>query len=408
VPANEARLAHALRAGKVDFGLLPARAWPAAGVPVFAALLARFVLGDYDVARRAVAGPAGDLLKGALAQAGVTPLALVSTQLRRVLSVKPIATVADFHGLRIRINDNATSAAVIYALGAQPVEGLSNDAVQAQLKEGRLDGVETAPLLALTNNYEHYAQHITSFALFDRVDTLVASAAAWKRLPGSLQDAVRAAADDTVRFASSLPERDSKDLVDLCHNGVRVTTPTATDLRAIAAATEPVRAALRADSAAGPVLRLLEATPGTGPRALPTPSACSAGASDAQPTGSAGIPNGVYVVTTTRTDYHNGGVYNHDWSAPEYTWTTTLRDGKWDRTVVPRFPGQVSDLDGAGTYDVHGDQVSFSYTYPEVDASPSETMRWSYYKGRLTLKVVDVADLGARVIYAAHPWQKVR
>jgi len=43
-----------------------------------------------------------------------------------------------------------------------------------------------------------------------------------------------------------------------------------------------------------------------------------------------------------------------------------------------------------------------------ADASPSETLRWSYYQGRLTLRVVDVADAGARVIYTAHPWQKIR
>jgi hypothetical protein len=154
----------------------------------------------------------------------------------------------------------------------------------------------------------------------------------------------------------------------------------------------------------GPV----EATPGTGPRSLPTPSACAAGRRAAKPTGSASIPNGVYVVTTTRTDYHNGGVYGSAWSALQYTWTTSLHDGKWVRTVVPRFADQVGDVDGAGTYQVHGDQVTFSYTLPEVDASPPETVRWSYYKGRLILQVADVADLGARVVYAAHPWQKVR
>jgi C4-dicarboxylate-binding protein DctP len=409
LPANEAHLARALRAGKVDFGLLPARAWPAAGVPAFAALQAPFVLGDYEVARRAVAGPAGDVLKGALVQAGITPLALVPTQLRRVLSVKPIATPADFHDLRIRVNDNATAAAAVRALAAEPVEGVTNDQAREQLKQGRLDGVETAPLSALTNGYAQYARHITGYALFDRIDTLVASPAAWKRLPGGQQDAVRAAAENTVHFAGSLPERDSKDLVALCHTrGVRVTMPTATDLRAIADSAEPVRAALRADAVAGPVLRLLEATPGAGPRSLPAPCGCSARTSAPQPPGSASLPNGVYVVTTTRADYHNGGVYNSDWSAPEYTWTTTLHDGKWKRTVTPRFPGQVSDLDGAGTYQVHGDQVAFSYTFPVVDASPSETLRWSYYQGRLTLRVVDVADAGARVIYTAHPWQKIR
>src|SRR5262249_36862143 len=63
-PGKGARLAGARRAGRVDFGLRRAGAWPAAGVPAFAALQAPFVLGDYGVARGAVAGPAGDVLNG--------------------------------------------------------------------------------------------------------------------------------------------------------------------------------------------------------------------------------------------------------------------------------------------------------------------------------------------------------
>jgi TRAP-type C4-dicarboxylate transport system substrate-binding protein len=409
LPANEARLARDLRAGKVDFGLLPARAWPAAGVPAFAALQAPFVLGNYDVARRAVAGAAGDVLKGALVQAGVTPLALAPTQLRRVLAVRPVATLADFRDLRVRINDNATSAAGLRALGAKPLEGLSNDEVRMAFRQSQLDGVETAPIWALQSTYVSDARHMTGYALFDRVDTLVASAAAWRHLPDKQKHAVRAAAEDAVRFAGSLPERDNADLVELCRHGVRVTVPTPADLRAISDAAEPVRAALRADPATGQVLRLLEATPGAGPQVLQPPAACTAsGQGTAAATGAADIPNGVYVVTTTRDDYQSRGQYGGGWDAPAYTWTTTLRDGKWTRTVVPRFAGQVGDLDSAGTYLVQGDQVSFSYTFPHVDASEPETLRWSYYKGRLTLQVVDVIDLGARIIYSAHPWQKVR
>lgn len=73
VPANEARLARAVRAGEADFGILPARGWPAAGVPPFAALQAPFVLGDYDAARQAIAGPAGAALRDELDAVGVIP-----------------------------------------------------------------------------------------------------------------------------------------------------------------------------------------------------------------------------------------------------------------------------------------------------------------------------------------------
>jgi TRAP-type C4-dicarboxylate transport system substrate-binding protein len=408
-PGNEASLARAVRAGNVDFAIVPARAWPAGGVPAFAALQAPFVLGDYDVARRAIAGPAGAVLGDALEDAGVVPLGLVPAQLRRVLSVKPLVTQANFRGRRIRINDNATSAADLRALGAEPIQGITNDSVPYGLDNGELDGVEVAPLWAVRNKYWPAARRLTAYALFDAVYTFVASPSAWERLPESQQAAIKAAADDTARFSATLPDRDTASVEQLCRSGVRVSTPAPEQLQAIAAATEPVRAALRRDPATANVMRLLEQTDGTGPKVLPTPAACSAGArrDDKEPDDSAAIPNGVYVVTTTLEDHRRFGEYSSEWSLGARTWTTRLKDGKWERWVS-ETPDQIGYVDGAGTYEVHGDEVTFRYTKPVVDASSPETLHWSYYDGRLTLKIVDVADGGAKVIYTAHPWKRVR
>lgn len=408
--SNDARLARAVRAGKVDFAIVPGRAWQAAGVPAFAALQAPFVLGDYDVARRAIAGPAGGVLGDALEDAGVVPLGLVPAQLRRVLSVEPLLTKADFRGRRIRINDNATSAADLRALGAEPIQGITNESAVHGLDNGGLDGVETAPMWAVANKYWHAARRLTAYALFDAVYTFVASRAAWERLPEDQQAAIRAAADDTARFSATLPDRDAASVEQLCSAGVRVSTPAPGQLHAIAAATEPVRAALRRDPATANVMRLLEQTDGAGPKLLPTPAACSADARRdvEEPDASATIPNGVYVVTTTLEDHRRFGEYSDEWSIGARTWTTRLKDGKWERWVVTEAPDQIRYLDGAGTYEVHGDEVTFRYTKPVVDASSPETLRWSHYNGRLTLKAVDVGDGGARVIYTAHPWKRVR
>jgi C4-dicarboxylate-binding protein DctP len=405
VPANEARLARDLRSGKVGFGFLPARAWSVAGVRAFAALQAPFVIGDNDVARQVATGPAGTALNTALRHAGVVPLGLSPAPLRRVLSKKALRTPADFRGLRIRVYEAATVADDLRALGAEPVRGLDADRTRAALVSGRLDGVETGPFGAVAFGFWRGARRMTAYALFDAFDTIVASASAWRTLSKEQQSALRRAAEDTVRFSESLAERDDATMKDLCHAGVRVDSVSAAQLRAIAQATEPVRAALRSDPDTAAVMKELEATDGAGPKALPAPGGCSdAGGSANETKDVATIPNGVYVTTTTREDHGAG------WVAPAdgYTWTTSLRDGKWVRTVVPRFPDMKDDVDGAGTYEVHGDEVTFHYTTPEVDASAPETLRWSYYGGRLTLTLVNVADRGARGIYAAHPWRKVR
>ena len=401
-PANEARLARDLRAGKVDFGILPARAWAPAGVEAFDALQAPFVLGSYDVARDAIAGPAGSTLQRALERAGVTPLGLVPAELRRVLAIRPLSTLEAFRGLSIRIPDNDTSAAVLRTLGATPVEGVTAPDVRAQLRARRLAGAETAPVFALENGYGAYVKHITGYALFDRVDTLVASPAAWKRLSGGQQAAVTAAARDTIANASTLADRDRRDLAQLCRQGVRVATPTEGQLAALVDATEPVRAALRAGAATGPVLKELEATPGAGPQALDVPAECTNPLPEkiVAQSGPARIPNGTYQVHFTAADFHRLGQFGNEWDAA-MTSITEFKDGRWRHWEKPDYGVPVV----GGTYRVMGDLVRFTWV-PENEIPPF-TMRWSYYKGQLTWEPVDVSDAGLKVLFAGRPWKKI-
>lgn len=408
-PANEAELARDIRAGKIDFGVLPARAWAPAGVEALDALQAPFVLGSHDVARAAIAGPAGSALEQALEKAGVESLGLVPAELRRVLSVRPLPTPEAFRGMSIRIADNDTSAAVLRSLGARPVEGVRAENVNDRLKSHTLSGAETAPIFAVGNGYGTFAKYITGYALFDRVDTLVATPTAWERLSGSQQAAVTAAVKDTIAYSSTLPKREGENLAELCRGGVRVTQPTEGQLAALVDATEPVRAALRAGDATGPVLKALEATPGAGPQALEVPSDCSKPVPPhaLAEAGQASIPNGTYKVRDTVADFERGGLYGKEWSVP-VTFTTVLRNGRWRGWQKPDFGVEPV---ASGTYEVKGDLATFRIVKlrrPRVENTiPPYTVRWSYYKGRLTWEPVDVSDAGHRVIYGAHPWKKV-
>jgi TRAP-type C4-dicarboxylate transport system substrate-binding protein len=402
-PANEARLARDLRAGRAGFGLLRARAWARAGVRAFDALSAPFVLGTYDVARAAVAGPAGRDLKGALARAGMVPLELVPAELRRLLSVRPLRGPAAFAGLRIRIPDNATAAAVLRGLGAEPVQGMTASRTQDELRSSQLGGMETAPIWAIPNGYGQSAPYVTAFALYDRVDTLVAAPRVWRRLSAEQQSAVGAAARDTVGFAATLADRDDRDLSQLCREGARVTAIGEAQLAIIARATEPVRRALRRDPVIGPVLATLEATPGAGPRLLPIPSGCARPTAPATSTGDA-IPNGTYQVRTTVADFQRAGLSGRDWAKP-ILWTIRLAHGRFHFSQHPDYPDAGP---GSGTFTVTGDTARFRILKPAVDANPPWTARWSYYQGVLTWVPIDIADPGQRTVWGAHPWRKVR
>jgi TRAP-type C4-dicarboxylate transport system substrate-binding protein len=403
-PTNEAELARDLRAGNADFGVLPARAWAPAGVKAFDALQAPFVLGDHDTARAALAGPAGDALKTALDNAGVIPLGLVPAELRRILSVRPLATSDAFRGLAIRVPANDTSAAVLRSLGAGAIQSITGDDVPTWLREGRIHGAETAPLWAYESGYGKYARYITGYALFDRVDTIVASPGAWRKLSPGQQAAVRDAARDTVGFTASLADRDGEDLAMLCRTGVRVTTPSEEQLAALADATEPVRAALRRDPATGPVLRSLEATKGAGPQLLAAPPDCTKPipARAVSKAGPATIPKGTYEVRTSVKDFERWGQYGPHWEKP-IVWTIKTDDGRFVLTAQPAYTN-VGPM--SGTFTVNGDVARFRPLQPDDEGSPW-TARWSYYDGKLTWVPLDINDLGTRIVWGAHPWKKV-
>ena len=404
-PANEARLARDIRAGKVDFGVLPARAWAPAGVEAFDALQAPFVVGSYDVARAAIAGPAGSALKQALEKAGVTALGLVPAELRRVLSVRPLPTPDAFRGMSIRIADNDTSAAVLRSLGATPVEGITAEAVQRPPQEPSPLGSRNGTDLRGRQRLRHVGEvHHRLRAVRPR------------RHAGCLAGCVEAALQQPAgrrehrsqghdAYASTLPKREGDNLAELCRSGVRVTQPTEGQLAALADATEPVRAALRASDATGPVLKALEATPGAGPQALDVPSDCSkpVPAPAVAKAGPASIPNGTYTVRDTVADFERWGQYGKVWSVP-ITFTDVLKDGRWRGWQKPDFG---TEPVASGTYEVKGDLATFTIIKPEGNTIPPFTLRWSYYKGRLTWEPVDVSDLGTRIIFGAHPWKKV-
>ena len=302
-----------------------------------------------------------------------------------------------------------SAAGNLRALGAAPVEGMPIGAISGALERGGLDGVETSSGFALGNRYFVHAKNITGYALFPRIDTLVASSSAWEELSDAERSAVRAAAADTARFSSTLPDRDAESIGRLCEQGVRIATPTAAQLAALADAAEPARASLRDDPATAELMRLLETTPGTGPKPLPGAGECERRtASRAQESGSATIPEGVYKVTTTREDNERFGLPGAEWDLyAKQEWTIRVKDGKWANTVDPPFPQQTGKYDDRGTYEVRGDEVTIHYTGRFSRGAPDENYRWSYYRGRLTFEPIDVDDLGSLIVWTGHPWRKV-
>jgi TRAP-type C4-dicarboxylate transport system substrate-binding protein len=414
-PVNETRLTADVRAGRVSFAYQPARDWAAVGVPGFQALMAPFAVTTVAASQRVAASPVAAAVLGQLPKYGAVGVGLVAGEPRQILSVRPLFAPPQFAGQKVRIVDNPQAAALVTALGARPVQGMPSNKVSSPLRAGLVTAVETSPFFIAENAYQNAAPYLTSYAIFPKFETLVASKKAWAALPSAVQATMRQAAADTRRHSAGLASRETLELTQLCQQGVVLDQPTTAQLAALAHATAT---AAPASAAAAATERQIRALPGTGPQpgATTRPDGCRVAGDAATAAaihrvltpalahqGGGKIPPGTYAVTDTVADFEAGGQYGSDWEKDTtFTWHLHA-DGTWSETQSPDYRDQGPV---AGRYVVKGDEVTFDFNNCPTGCGAPETVRWSYFDGQLTFAIVDVADTGSRVIYTAHPWRK--
>jgi TRAP-type transport system periplasmic protein len=412
-PANEAKLVAALRAGRAGFSYQPGRDWAAAGVAGFQALDTPFLVTTVQATVKLATSPVAGALLRQLTPLGLVGLGLIPNEPRQILSTRPLIAAADFDGARIV--DHPQTAALVKAIGARPVQSVSTQ-VNGMLRSGSVVGVETSPMYILTNSYNMDASYLTGYGMFPKFQTIVATKSAWQRLTLTQQTAMRQAAADTLAYADrTVASRERHELAGLCASGLVLEEPSPAQLTALthlAARVAPASAQVAAMTQ-----MIKAAVPGTGPQPseVPAPPQCRTANTTAQAialhrhlstragSGSRGgtIPPGTYVTTDTVADWQAGGVADLPGLAQPITWTWHLYpNGTFYET---QHPGSKS-LFIRGRYFIKGDEVTFNS--PGLDDNP-ETVRWSYYNGQLTFKLVSVADLVGKIIYTAHPWRKV-
>jgi TRAP-type C4-dicarboxylate transport system substrate-binding protein len=392
-PDNELRLVRALRSGKVALAYVPSRAWERGGISAFRALQAPFLIGGYGTLRQVTAGPIGARMLRSVGRLGLVGLGLVPKELRRPLGRRPLASPAAFRGARIRVVTSPTSILDLRALGAKPLTNYTSQEVLTALRNGTLDGVESEVHSILDNTYAGAAPYLSSnVVLFAKAQTIAVRRTVLARLSGADQDAFRAAARATVAHADPA-RQEQTELTQLCAQGLRVVQAAPADLAALRHASASAYAALEADAVTRSEIAAIKALP------MPTSGAslgACPGAGTTNGSTQSKFPEGTFESRLTRADFVALGA-TPDPGFP-FPFRVKIHDGHWQTNEHPPFEGRLL---------VHGDQVTFVIESPPDATGDRETLKWSYYRSKLTFEVVDVPDTGGRVIYTAHPWGRV-
>jgi TRAP-type transport system periplasmic protein len=191
-------------------------------VPEVGALGLPFAFDNFDQVRRVLKGPVGALIEEKAAAKGFVVLCWMQLGPRHVTnSRRPLRTLGDFSGLKIRVQPNETQMAAFRALGANPVAMDVNDLVVA-LRQHDVDGQENPYSLIYHNRYYEAQTYLSDTAHFLDLVAVVAGRETFMSLEPQQQKAIReAAAIAVVRQWKIAAAEETESLAGLKEKGLQ-------------------------------------------------------------------------------------------------------------------------------------------------------------------------------------------
>ncbi len=194
-------------------------------VPETVAAALPFVFRSTEHMRKALDGPIGDEILASMEAQGLVGLAFYDSGARSFYTAKkPIKSVADMKGLKLRVPQSDLFVAMIESLGANPTP-MPYGEVYTALKTGIVDGAENNwPSFESSRHFEAAKYYnLSEHSLAPEV--LVFSKKNWDTLPKEDQAMIRKAAKDSVQQMRKLwDERESNARKTVEATGVQVVT----------------------------------------------------------------------------------------------------------------------------------------------------------------------------------------
>ena len=183
--------------------------------------------------RKSLDGPVGDEILKSCESAGFIGLAFYDSGARSIYAKKPIKTVADAKGLKIRVQQSDLWVALVSAMGANATP-MPYGEVYTGLKTGLIDAAE--------NNIPSFdtAKHVEAVKIYSKTEhsmapeILVMSKIVYDKLPKAEQDMIRAAAKESVAFQrQKWDEQEAKSLVNVKAAGAEIVEVDKTSFQAV-------------------------------------------------------------------------------------------------------------------------------------------------------------------------------
>jgi tripartite ATP-independent transporter DctP family solute receptor len=200
-----------------------------------------FMFPSREAAYKVMDGKVGDLIEARMADKGFTSLGFMELGPRQVTnSVRPIKSMADLKGLKIRLQPNETHLATFRALGANP-QAMDIREVYSALEQKVVDGHENPYNLILASRFYEVQKYLSNTAHFFDFISVVANKRRIESLPAEHRTIVKAAMAKAVASQrAGAAQADIEALAALQQRGMQFDAMPESERQAMRAATSSV------------------------------------------------------------------------------------------------------------------------------------------------------------------------
>ena len=193
-------------------------------VPELEAISLPFQFPSREVAFKVVDGPVGEVLDEKLAAKGFLSLGYMELGFRHVTTgAKPIHTVEDMRGLKIRMQPNETHLATFRAIGANPL-AMDIRELYPALQQRVVDGQENPYAIILASRYFEVQKYVTNTGHFFDFISVVAHRRTFQAMPAEFQQAIRTAMGNAITSQrAAAASSDTAALAELQAKGMEYT-----------------------------------------------------------------------------------------------------------------------------------------------------------------------------------------
>jgi C4-dicarboxylate-binding protein DctP len=147
-----------------------------------------------------------------LAPKGIEGLAYWDNGFKIMTGNKPMHHVADFHGMKMRIQSSKVLESEMRALGAIPQAMAFSEVYQA-MSTGVVDGAENPPSNVYTQKMHEVQKHATMSNHGYVGYAVIVNKKFWDGLPGDVRSQVQKAMDDATDYANGIAQKENDDAI---------------------------------------------------------------------------------------------------------------------------------------------------------------------------------------------------